>query len=112
MNLTHSPSPSMLKGRILSLTLLAFALLNFSEVDAAIIAHWTFDEPDGTIAHDSAGSANGALSASGASFVSGGISGNALSLEIVNNGFVNMGNVNAFTNGDFSIVAWLKATGG
>ncbi|MDB6125495.1 MAG: hypothetical protein JWQ71_4488 [Pedosphaera sp.] len=102
----------MLKGRILSLTLLAFALLNFSEVDAAIIAHWTFDESDGTIAHDSAGSVNGTLSTSGASFVSGGISGNALSLEFANNGFVNMGDVNAFTGGDFSLVAWLKATGG
>src|ERR1041384_7384739 len=46
---------------------------------ASLVAHWTFDETSGTIAHDSAGSYNGNLSPAGAAFVSGGISGNATS---------------------------------
>lgn len=79
---------------------------------AAIVAHWKFDESSGTIAHDSAGSLHGALSASGAAFVSGGIAGNALSLNRAGGGFVNMGNVLGFTNQPFSIVAWIKTATG
>src|SRR5205814_2001911 len=63
-------------------------------------------------AHDSAGSFNGALSSSGASFLPGGISGGALSLSKTNNGFVSMGNVLGMTSGDFSVVAWVKTPPG
>src|SRR6185369_6362672 len=79
---------------------------------AAVVAHWTFDESGGPTAHDSAGSFNGNLSPSGAAFVSGGISGNALSLNKAGGGFVNMGNVLGFTNQPFSIVAWIKTAPG
>lgn len=79
---------------------------------AEAIAHWTFDEISGPVAHDSVGSFNGNLSASGATFVSGGISGNAISLSQAANGFVNMGNVLNFTSQPFSVVAWLKTAPG
>jgi len=76
------------------------------------IAHWKFDETSGAIAHDSAGLYNGTLSSSGASFVTGGMSGGALSLSKTNNGFVNMGNVLGLGNTDFSLVAWIKMSAG
>jgi hypothetical protein len=79
---------------------------------AAALAHWTFDELSGSVAHDSIGVFNGDLSTSGAAFVSGGISGNAISLSRAANGFVTMGNVLGLTSGDFSIVAWVKMNAG
>jgi len=78
----------------------------------APVAHWTFDEAGGPVAHDSAGGLDGALSPSGAGFVTGGISSNAVSLSRAANGFVNMGNVLALANGDFSVVAWVKMNPG
>lgn len=90
------------------LTLVAGSIATRAEV----LAHWTFDESSGTVVHDSAGSYNGILSPGGAAFVSGGISGSALSLSRAANGFVNMGNVLGLTTGDFSIVAWIKMSSG
>src|SRR5439155_5790916 len=83
-----------------------------SSSGARALAHWKFDETSGTVAHDSAGTFNGELSPSGASFVSGGISGKALSLSKASNGYVNMGNVLDLTTGDFSIVSWIKMSAG
>ncbi|MEO5804590.1 MAG: LamG domain-containing protein [Verrucomicrobiota bacterium] len=96
-------------NRILLLSAFVFTQL---EADATIVAKWSFDEPSGTIAVDSVGSFNGTLSSSGAGFVAGGISGGALSLNRSGNGFVNMGNVLGLTNGDFSLVAWIKMSAG
>ena len=79
---------------------------------AGPVAHWKFDEPSGPTAFDSAGTNHGALSVSGAMFVPGGISGNAISLDKAANGLVNMGNVLSLTNGDHSIVAWVKTAPG
>ena len=76
------------------------------------IAHWKFDETSGNVAHDSGGSFNGTLSPGGASFVTGGVSGGALSLSKANNGFVNMGNALGLEDTDFSVVAWVKMTAG
>ena len=98
----------LLAGLAVVLTLAASSITTH----AAIIAHWTFDESSGPVAHDSAGSFNGNLSPTGATFVSGGISGNALSLDRAANGFVNMGNVLGLTTGDFSIVSWVKTSPG
>ena len=64
---------------------------------AEIIAHWNFDETAGNTAHDNAGPFDGTLSPRGAAFVSGGISGNAISLSEANDGFINMGNVLGLT---------------
>ncbi len=89
---------------------------------ADILAHWTFDELSGSIAHDSAGSFNGTLSPNGAAFVPSGKSGGAIRLErnlasenlgiYSKNGYVYMGNVLDLTSGDFSIVAWVKMSAG
>jgi hypothetical protein len=84
----------------------------FPPLQARALAHWKFDETTGLIANDSAGSHNGTLSSSGASFDSGGISGGALSLSKANNGFVSMGNVLGLGNTDFSIIAWVKMAAG
>src|SRR5439155_14181633 len=87
---------------------------NFNEIPIArALAHWTFDETGGTIAHDSAGSYNGTLSPTGSSFVPGaGIAGNALRLSRATNGFVSMGNVLGLESGDFSVVAFVKMNPG
>lgn len=76
----------------------------------SLVAHWSFDEVSGTTAQDSAGSFNGTLSG-GATFVTGGIAGNALSLDGASSSFVNMGaSLPGFTSGNFSLVAWVKTT--
>lgn len=77
------------------------------------LAHWKFDEaPGSTIAIDSRGSFNGTNSPTGAAFVPGGRAGNALSLTRTQNGFANMGNVLPLTNGNYSIVAWVRTAPG
>lgn len=77
------------------------------------VAHWKFDEaPGATTAADSAGTFAGTLSPTGAVFVAGGISGNALSLSRASNGFVSMGPVLHQLNTSFSLVAWVKLAAG
>ncbi len=77
---------------------------------APLVAHWTFDEVAGTIAHDRLGHYDGTLSG-GAAFAAGGVSGYCVSLDRATNSFVNMGtSVPAFTSGDFSVVLWVKST--
>lgn len=77
---------------------------------SSLVAHWTFDELEGTVAHDTTGAFPGTLSG-GASFVSGGISGNAVSLAEATSSLVNMGtSFPGFTSGDFSIVLWVNTT--
>ena len=95
-------------------SVVAVALLAIYSVPsrADLIAHWSFDETGGTVAHDSAGGLHGTLSPTGASFVAGGISSNAVSISQAANGFVNMGNVLAQGSGDFSVVAWVKLNPG
>ncbi|MFT4582802.1 MAG: hypothetical protein ACI915_002863 [Gammaproteobacteria bacterium] len=71
----------------------------------AIVAHWTFDEVGWAIAADSLGTFDGTL-AGGATFVGGGISGNAISLTTRGPGgdFVNVGNAHGFDGfNDFSV---------
>ena len=77
---------------------------------AAIVAHYTFDETGGSVAHDSVGGVNGTLSGN-AAFVTGGISGNAVQLNNATNDLVNMGNnFGALPTGDFSMAVWVKTT--
>lgn len=90
---------------------LATAIVYPSTVRAAVIAQYHFDESGGTTAFDSAGTFNGTLAATGASFVPGGISGNAISLDRATGGLVNMGtSFPGFNSGDFSLVSWVKTT--
>jgi large repetitive protein len=79
---------------------------------STLLAHWTFDEGSGTIAHDSGPyHYDGTLSATGASFVSGGISGGAISLDAANGGLVNMGLVlNNLASSPYTISAWVKTS--
>jgi hypothetical protein len=86
--------------------------LRAATAQAGIVAHWKFDETEGRSATDSAGSRHGTLSATGAKFVTGGISGNALLLSPAENGFVSMGNMLPFTSGSFTIAAWAKIAAG
>ncbi len=91
----------------------AFAVaITFPTVTHAdLLAQYHFDEIAGPTAFDSAGSFNGTLSPLGATFLPGGISGNAISLTQALGGFVNMGtSFPAFTSGDFSIVMWVNTT--
>lgn len=89
-------------------TLLAGLTVGSTMSHAALISHWTFNESSGTIAADSAGAFNGTLSG-GATFVPGGISGNAISLAEISNSLVNMGtSFPGFTAGDFSIMSWVN----
>lgn len=97
-----------LKPRLTLLAVLLALTATSTTSRAAALAHWTFDELSGTVANDSVGLFDGNLSPSGAAFVSGGISGNALSLSQAANGFVTIGNVLGLTSGNFSIVAWVK----
>jgi len=77
------------------------------------LAHWRFDEaPGATTAADSAGTFAGTLSATGASFISGGRAGNALSVVQGANGFVDFGDNFNFANQDFSVVAWVRTAPG
>jgi hypothetical protein len=79
---------------------------------ADVIAQWHFDEAPGeTLAHDSVGAHDGALSGS-AAFVEGGVSGNPISVTRSGDGFVNMGDIFPFTSGDFSIVVWARVSPG
>ena len=80
--------------------------------DKPALAHWNFDEATGDVAHDNVGGWDGVLSPSGASFVAGGVSGNALYLDRGLGGFVSMGDVFGFTGGDFTMVSWVKTEPG
>jgi hypothetical protein len=99
-----------LSATFASLTL-ALVLMGVSSAKGTIIAQYHFDEMGGSTAFDSAGSFNGALTAAGAAFVPGGISGNAISLDQGLGGLVNMGTAfPGFTSGSFSLVCWVKTT--
>jgi len=105
ISINHSrPLPLLSKAGWFVIAVALFAINNLP-IRADLVAHWTFDEAGGTVAHDSAGGLDGTLSPAGAGFVAGGISSNAVSLSQAANGFVNMGNVLPLTSGDFSVVA-------
>ena len=58
-----------------------------------------------------AGTLHGTLSATGAAFAPGGVSGNAISLDRTTGGFVNMGtSFPGFTSGNYSIILWVRTT--
>ena len=78
---------------------------------AALVAHWTFDEAGGsTQVVDTVGGLIGNLSATGASLVSGGKAGGALSLSRGANGLVTMGDVLNLGTGPYSFVVWVKTS--
>jgi hypothetical protein len=74
---------------------------------AQTLGQWHFDESSGDIATDSAGDNDGTL-VGDATFVPGGIVGNAVGVTKSGNGLVEMGEVFPMTSGDFSVSAWIK----
>ena len=78
---------------------------------AALVAHWTFDEGSGsTQVVDTVGRLVGDLSATGASLVSSGKAGGALSLSKASSGYVTMGDVLRLGSGPYSFVVWVKTS--
>jgi hypothetical protein len=91
--------------------LVLLVLLGASLATPAIampIAWWRFDEAGGSVAFASIGSVNGNLAGT-ATFVSGGVSGNALAFTRANGDYVSMGN-NFGLSGPFSIAMWVMTT--
>lgn len=86
-----------------------FALLVLaSPTFADLVGHWPLDEADGTIVHDTLGLHDGTILGA-ATFVPGGIAGNALSFNRSTNDRVAFGNIFGFAgNSDFSVVFWIK----
>ena len=77
------------------------------------IAHWKLDSPPGSdFAEDATGNFRGTVSPTGADFVPGGITGNAISITRAGNGHVDMGDVLALTNINFTISVWVKSQPG
>lgn len=77
-----------------------------------LLAHWAFDESSGNTAADATGTYPGTLSPSGASFVSGGISGNALELSRAGNGYVALGDILPQLNTSYSVSLWFQMIAG
>jgi hypothetical protein len=77
-----------------------------------LVAHWTFDEPSGLVAHDLTGHYPGTLSQTGAGFVPGGISGGALALDRTQNGLVSVAHIPEIATNDFTVVAWIRLPAG
>ncbi len=96
-------------NRFVLMVIVAGSLFPTAKLKADLIAHYRFDESSGTNAATAVGSVNGTLQGS-ASFVSGGISGNAVSLVSSGDGVVNMGNNFGFLAGDYSISFWVNTT--
>jgi hypothetical protein len=91
---------------LLILLVLCVSGLAFAGSINSPIAHWTFDETSGTVAHDSAGSYNGSVS--GATWTTGKVGG-ALSFDGIND-YVNCGDIAAleFGNNNFTIAFWFN----
>jgi len=85
-------------------TLLALCGTAWGNLKSGLVAHWTFDESSGTIAHDSAGNNDGAIH--GAIWTSGQL-GNALELDGFND-YVSVQNSPALNiTGDITVSAWV-----
>ena len=96
-------------SRVSRLVLIALSIFS-ANVNAAIVAHWTFDEAGGAIAADSVGGFDGTLAGS-AAFVGGGVSGNAIDFDQATGDLVNMGNVLGFGGAlSFTVSTWINTT--
>ncbi|MEA3210117.1 MAG: hypothetical protein QOE70_3174 [Chthoniobacter sp.] len=103
----------MKHSTLAALVPLVWALISAPSIHAqsSLVAQFHFDEPAGsTTAINSANPVDGTLSPGGSAFVSGGIAGNAISLDRAANGYVTMGSAFQFSDQDFSIVFWVKTT--
>lgn len=77
---------------------------------ADVVAHWKFDETSGTTASDSGPNGYVGTMTGDAAFVAGGVSGNALQVSSVGNGYVRMTGVPDMNGRAFTLSAWVKTT--
>ncbi len=75
--------------------------------DSTLVAHWAFDETEGTVAEDSAGDFNGSVIAGATWQPDGGMVGGALKCDGVT-GCVVTGTIPNLGAGPFSVIAWVK----
>ena len=98
--------------QLIGLAIILLAIGLGGEAQASLIAHYAFDETNGTIAHDTSGLIDGTLQG-GATFAPGaGINGGAIMLNRTTGDLVNMGDNFGFTSGDFSAEVWVKLNAG
>lgn len=91
---------------LLRILLLAVSVTTLN-AHADLISRWTFDEAGGAVAADSVASRDGTL-VGDATFVAGGVSGNAVQMSRAGSGYIDFGDILAFNNGDFSFSIWVK----
>lgn len=77
-----------------------------------LVAHWSFDERSGNLAHERVDGHDGTLSETGASFVMDGVARGALQLDRAQNGSVEVGNFFDFQNVDSTMVFWVRTPPG
>lgn len=78
--------------------------------EASLVGHWKFDESSGTTAADSSSGLHAGTVNGPATFVGGGISGNAMQFPVSRTGYVRMGNILPMTSGSVTVSAWIKTT--
>jgi len=86
-------------------------LLLSSVLQADLLGHWQFNEQEGSTTTDGAGINDGTLKGD-ATFVPGGVTGNAVHMSRAGSGFVDFGRIFPFTSGDFSLSIWAKSEPG
>jgi hypothetical protein len=109
------PASKRRANRILAFALLTIPFAAAVPARAVIVAHWRFDEPAGTsIAVDETGGYGGALFGTATFGAPGvpGAAGGALELGFGGGGAVDMGDVLAFGDEDFSLAMWVKTLPG
>ncbi len=77
-----------------------------------LLAHWRFDEPIGSVAHDETGAHDGLVSATGVTLGETGIAGSAVRFERAKNGFVEVAHLPELETNDFTAVVWMKTPPG
>ncbi|MBK6901078.1 MAG: T9SS type A sorting domain-containing protein [bacterium] len=99
-------------SRLSAFTILISLCAAAGPASGVIVAHWRFDEPAGSsVAVDETGGFDGQV-VGGAEFGAAGVAGGAVALGFGNPGALDMGNVLAFGDTDFSLALWVKTLPG
>ena len=105
-------APKRRASRMLAITVLVTLCVAAGPASGFIVAHWRFDEPVGAaLTVDETGGFHGAA-VGDAAFGAAGVAGGALALGFGGGGAVDMGDVLAFDDEDFSLVMWVKTLPG
>jgi len=99
-------------SRMLAVATLAVLCAAAGPASGVIVSHWRFDEPAGaTVAVDETGGLDGQV-VGNVGFGVAGVAGGAVALGIEGSGALDMGNVLAFGDTDFSLALWVKTLPG